>query len=129
MLFKKSLIFTFIVSSMLLVLSICQAAPSSAEIKTMTIAEVFANKNSLKGKKIQVKGKVVKVSHNIMKLNWIHIKDGTGAEGSDKIIFRSEKETATVGSDVIAQGIVDIDLDFGYGYTYPILVNDAVFNK
>ncbi len=113
--------------------SICQADPvtemSSDGTETMTIAEIFANKDSLTGKSVRVKGKVVKVSHNIMKLNWIHIKDGTGEKGSDKIIFRSKNQSVPVDSEVIAQGVVDTNLDFGYGYTYSILLEDAVFTK
>ena len=90
---------------------------------------IMANKNSLKGKMVRVKGKVVKVSRNIMKLNWIHIKDGTGKKGTDKIIFRSKDQKAEVDSEVFAQGIVDTDLDFGHGYTYSILVDDSIFTK
>jgi len=107
--------------------SISQA--EAADAKTMTIAEIFANKASLKGKVVQVKGKVVKVSHNIMKRTWVHIMDGTGEKGSDKIIFRSKAGDAKVGSEVIAQGTVDTDLDFGYGYTYSILVEDSTFSQ
>jgi len=117
-----------ILSTLLLMTSICQAE-SAGDVKSMTIAEIFANKASLKGKTVQVKGKVVKVSRNIMKLNWIHVVDGTGEKGSDKIIFRSKDQIAKVGSEVVAQGVVDTDLDFGYGYSYSVLVNDASFSK
>jgi len=124
---------TLFVSTLIAMTSICQAEPISTTstdgAETMTIAEIFANKDSLKGKVVRVKGKVVKVSRNIMKLNWIHIKDGTGEKGTDKIIFRSKTQSAPVDSEVIAQGVVDTDLDFGYGYTYSILINDSIFTK
>lgn len=141
MLFIKRSISALIVSTLLITISICQAESvstsasasasnsSTGDAVTMTIADIFANKDSLKGKMVRVKGKVVKVSHNIMKHNWIHIKDGTGEKGSDKIIFRSKTQSEAVGSEVIAQGIVATDLDFGYGYTYSILIEDATFSK
>lgn len=92
-----------------------------------TIAEVFAQKDALKGKTIRVRGKVVKVSRKIMGLNWVHLKDGSGEEGSDRLIFRSDDGIAEVGSVVTAEGTVDTDLDFGYGYRYAVLVNNATF--
>jgi hypothetical protein len=132
MLLKKSSLAVLFILSTALMLSICQAKDSSFDnddVKTMTIAEIYANKGSLKGKKVRVKGKVVKVSRKIMKLNWIHIKDGTGEKGTDKIIFRSKDNIAAVDSEVIAQGVVDTDLDFGYGYAYSVLIDDAIFTK
>ncbi len=94
-----------------------------------TIEEIYANKDSLKGTTVSVHGKVVKVSMAIMGRNWIHIKDGTGKEGKDKIVFRSKTETATVGSEVTATGRLDVGVDFGMGYFYPVLVEDTTFTK
>ncbi len=92
-----------------------------------TIAEVFAGKQDLKGKTVRVRGKVVKVSPNIMGLNWVHLQDGTGDAGSDRLIFRSATDIADVGAVVTAEGKVDTDKDFGYGYQYSVLVDDASF--
>lgn len=94
-----------------------------------TIAEVFANKEALKGKLIRVRGRVVKVSQAIMYRNWIHLKDGTGEKGSDKIVFRSEDQVAEVGSIVTAEGRLETEKDFGYGYRYEVLVEDASFSN
>ena len=135
MLSKKNTILALIVLTLMVMTTICRAeiavvpGTGADDVKTMTIAEVFANKSTLKGKMVRVKGKVVKVSRNIMHRTWVHIKDGTGAAGSDKIIFRSQTQSAAVGSEVIAQGVVDTDLDFGFGYAYSILVEDATFTK
>ena len=133
MLYKKNLTLALLISSMMIFLPICQAAPTSTsnsdEVTTMTIAEMYAKKDSIKGKIVQVKGKVVKVSRNIMNLSWVHIKDGTGNKGTDKIIFRSKVENVEVNSEVIAQGKVLTDVDLGYGYNYSILVDDATFTK
>lgn len=94
-----------------------------------TVAEVFANREALKGKLIKVRGRVVKVSQAIMYRNWIHLKDGTGEYGSDKIVFRSEDQIAEVGSIVTAEGRLETDQDFGYGYRYKVLVEDASFSN
>jgi hypothetical protein len=94
-----------------------------------TIAEVFANKEALKGKLVKVRGRVVKVSQAIMNRNWIHLKDGTGETGSDKIVFRSEDHVAEIGSIVTAEGRLETDKDFGYGYHYEVLVEDASFSN
>ena len=94
-----------------------------------TIAEVFAGKQDLKGQAIRVRGKVVKVSPNIMGLNWVHLQDGTGAAGGDRLIFRSATEIADIGEIVTAEGTVDTDKDFGFGYQYSVLVDDASFSQ
>jgi hypothetical protein len=94
-----------------------------------TIAEVFANREALKGKLVKVRGRVVKVSQAIMNRNWIHLKDGTGEKGSDKIVFRSEDQVAEVGSIVTAEGRLETEKDFGYGYRYEVLVEDASFSN
>lgn len=94
-----------------------------------TIEEIFSRKDELKGKQVTVSGEVVKVSENIMGTNWIHIQDGTGEEGSDKIIFRSKDKPPAVGSTVTAKGSLNTDKDFGYGYYYSVIVEDSTFSK
>jgi len=90
---------------------------------TFTVAEIFAKRNELKGKSVKVKGKVVKVLQGIMGMNWIHIKDGTGAAGSDDIIFTSKTGTAAVGSTVTAQGTLITDKDFGASNFYGAVID------
>ena len=97
--------------------------------KKYTVKDVFANKDKLKGKMIRISGKVVKVSEGIMGHNWVHVKDGTGEDGSNKVIFRSKDQTASVGSAITAQGRLDTDVDFGFGYFYNVIVEDSVFTK
>ena len=94
-----------------------------------TVAEVFANRGTLRGKLVKVRGRVVKVSQGIMDRNWIHLKDGTGEQGHDKIVFRSEDQVAQVGSIVTAEGRLETEQDFGYGYRYEVLVEDASFSN
>jgi len=94
-----------------------------------TVAEVFANREALEGKLVKVRGRVVKVTQAIMNRNWIHLKDGTGEKGGDKIVFRSEDQVAQVGSIVTAEGRLETEKDFGYGYRYEVLVEDASFGN
>jgi len=94
-----------------------------------TIEEIYAKKDELKGQTVKVRGKVVKVSKKIMGNNWVHLQDGTGAKGSNKLIFRSETDVAEVGTVTIAEGTLDTDKDFGYGYRYPVLVEDSTFTE
>lgn len=94
-----------------------------------TVEEVYARKDELKGKNVKVRGKVVKVSKNIMGTNWVHLRDGTGADGDNKLIFRSETGIADVGTVVTAEGTLDTDKDFGYGYRYPVLVEGSTFSQ
>ncbi len=94
-----------------------------------SIEEIFAQKSALKDQQIKVRGEVMKVSKNVMGRTWVHIQDGTGSEGRDKIIFRSADDSAEVGSIVTAQGRLELDREFGYGYAYELLVEDSSFSE
>ena len=89
-----------------------------------TVAEIFAQKGSLAGKTIKVRGKVVKFSPEIMGKNWIHLQDGSGADGSNDLTITTTG-TAKQGDTVVASGVVVADKDFGYGYQYPVMIEDA----
>jgi len=89
-----------------------------------TIAEIYAQKAQLAGKKTAVRGKVVKYNGGIMGKNWIHLKDGTGAEGSNDLTVTTKTE-AKVGDTVLVRGNVVTDKDYGYGYKYPVIIEDA----
>ncbi len=89
-----------------------------------TIAEVYAQKGQLAGKKTAVRGKVVKYNSAIMGRNWIHLKDGTGSEGSNDLTVTT-KSDAKVGDTLLVRGTVVTDKDYGYGYKYPVLIEDA----
>lgn len=102
-------------------------APAPGPVKTCTVEELFTKRDELQGKVVEVKGKVVKVSSNIMGRNWVHITDGTGSAGSNKIIFRSAGQSASVGSEVTARGRLETAVDFGFGYRYDVIVEDASF--
>jgi hypothetical protein len=95
-----------------------------AQSNMKTIADVNQNKSTLAGKTITAQGKVVKVNNGIMDRNFVHVQDGTGQAGSDKLIVTS-KQTANVGDQVTISGVVVLNRDFGSGYTYPLLIEEA----
>ena len=89
-----------------------------------TVVELYTEKDKLVGKEIKVRGKVVKFSPQIMGKNWIHLKDGTGAEGTDDLTITTDKQVK-LGDTILVSGVLVKDKDFGYGYKYNIIVEDA----
>ncbi|HEX2866425.1 MAG TPA: hypothetical protein VHO03_05255 [Ignavibacteriales bacterium] len=93
-----------------------------------TVADVYAQKESLKGKTVSVRGKVVKYNAGIMGKNWIHIQDGTNNQGNFDLLITSTDE-AQVGSVVTVEGKVSVNKDFGAGYSYSVLLEDGKVKK
>lgn len=93
-----------------------------------TIAEIFSDKAALAGKEVVVRGKVVKFNAAIMNKNWFHIKDGTGAAGSDDLTVTTQ-DTVNVGDTVLVRGTLAVGKDFGFGYKYDVLLEDAKATK
>lgn len=96
---------------------------------TLTIAELFKNRDKYVGKTVTVRAKVTKVSTQIMKLNWIHLEDGSRFMNMDDLVFTSTQTPPKVGDVVYATGTVVKDKDFGYGYFYPLIIQEATFRK
>jgi hypothetical protein len=90
-----------------------------------TVAEVFAEKESLAGKAVIVRGKVVKVNGGIMGKNWLHVRDGSGAEGTNDLTVTTAGELPAIGATVVVTGQVALERDFGMGYEYDVMVEDA----
>ncbi len=89
-----------------------------------TVEQLYKETDTLAGKKVSVRGKVVKVNENIMGKNWLHIQDGTGAEGTNDLTVTTSA-TAKVGDTVVVSGTLVADKDFGYGYKYALIIEDA----
>jgi hypothetical protein len=89
-----------------------------------TIAELFASKEELADKETAVRGRVVKYNAGIMGRNWIHIRDGSGSEGSNDLTVMTG-DTAKVGDLVVVRGRLKTDQDFGHGYSYDLLIEEA----
>ncbi len=95
-----------------------------------TVSEVYKNQKALHGKSVTVKAKVVKVSAGVMKMNWIHLQDGTGdvKKGTHDLVATSS-ELPAVGDIVTASGTVAANKDFGSGYKYAVMLEKASFKK
>ncbi len=89
-----------------------------------TVAEIYNEKANLSGKEIVVRGKVVKFSSGIMGKNWIHLKDGTDAEGVKDLTITTNAKVQ-VGDTILARGIVVTNKDYGYGYKYDVIIEEA----
>ena len=107
-----------------------QAVATKADIKIepcadcITIGRLVTDMKSFSGKKIRVKGVVTKVNEAIMDKNWIHIQDGTEAEGVFDLTVTSS-QSVSVGDTVTFEGKIALDKDFGYGYFYNILMEEG----
>ncbi|MBI3595825.1 MAG: DNA-binding protein [Nitrospirae bacterium] len=89
-----------------------------------TVEQVYADRESLKGKQVQVRGKVVKFTPGIMGKNFLHIQDGSGKEGTNDLPVTSQ-QAAKIGDHILVLGTLDTDKDFGAGYTYKVILENA----
>jgi hypothetical protein len=103
--------------------------PKASGADARTVAEIFAQKASLKEKPVTIRGKVVKVNDAIMGKNWIHLRDGSGTAGKDNDLTITTQDQTKVGEVVVVKGTVRVDKDFGAGYAYPVIVEDAKLSK
>ena len=91
-----------------------------------TVAELWAQRASLKGKEVVVKARVVKVTNNVMGKNWLHVRDGSGSKAAkDNDLSVTTNAVVNMGDVVTVTGLVSVDKDFGAGYAYPVIVEDA----
>jgi hypothetical protein len=95
-----------------------------------TVAEIFGQREALKGKEVSVRGKVVKFTPDVMGKNWIHLRDGSGShDKKDNDITVTTSGVTAVGDVVLVTGTVRLDKDFGAGYAYPVLIEEARLSK
>jgi len=93
---------------------------------SITIAHLVANARQYEGKTVQVSGKCVKINPNIMKRNWIHLRDGSK---DDYDLVVTSNTFVAEGQIVTMKALVSLNRDFGAGYTYDlILENGEVVN-
>ena len=90
----------------------------------ITIAELFARKDSYAGKTVKIRGQVTKYNAAIMKKNWVHIQDGSEYSGKFDLTATTDMEVA-VGDIITLEGTVALNKDFGYGYSYDVLLEDS----
>jgi len=89
-----------------------------------TIEEIIAEKAKLKGRQVTVRAKVVKYNAMILGKNWVHLRDGTGGQGSNDLLITTAS-TVKLGDTVVATGVVSLNKDFGSNYKYDVMIEDA----
>lgn len=93
-----------------------------------TVAEIFAQKEALSGKKAVVRGKVVK-SSQFEDRQWLRIVDGSGSskKGDHKLVVITTSK-ANKGDIIQASGTVTVGKAFG-ALTYEVLLEEAKVEK
>ncbi len=100
--------------------------PKAEGANAKTVAELWAQRASLKGKEVAVKAKIVKVTNSVMGKNWLHVRDGSGSKAAkDNDLTVTTDVVAKVGDVVTVTGTVSVDKDFGAGYAYPVIIENA----
>jgi hypothetical protein len=89
-----------------------------------TVEELFTQKDKLVGQEVLIHAQVVKFSADIMQKNWMHIRDGSGSEGTNDMTITTAA-TAAIGDVVTVRGTLVADKDFGFGYKYALIIEDA----
>ena len=70
--------------------------------------------------------KVVKVNPGVMNMDWLHVRDGSGAEGTnDLTVTTVSQPAAKVGDTVLVTGTITTNKDYGMGYQYPVILEKA----
>ena len=90
----------------------------------ITIAELYAKRDSYAGKTVKIRGEVVKYNAEIMGKNWVHLQDGTNSNGSFDITVTTSDVTK-IGDVVTFEGSVSLKKDFGAGYFYEVIVENG----
>lgn len=91
-----------------------------------TVAEIIGKSTALKDKNVQLRARVVKFNGGIMGKNWLHVRDGSGAEAdASNDLLVTSADSAKLGDTVLISGTVRNDKDFGGGYAYKVLIEDA----
>ena len=93
-----------------------------------TVAEVWGERTALAGQEVVVSGRVVKYLSGIMGTNWIHLRDGSGSDGTNDLTVTTDG-FAAVGDLVTVTGKISVDRDFGAGYRYEVIMEDAKVAK
>ena len=93
---------------------------------SISISELFKNKEKYNNTIVKIKGEVTKFNPAIMNTNWVHIQDGTEFNGKFDLTVTTT-ETLQIGDIVILEGKVTLNKDFGAGYLYAVIIENAAF--
>lgn len=95
---------------------------------SISIAQLWADKDKYSGKVIKIKGQVVKINEQVMGKNWIHIQDGSGDSGNFDLAVTT-LDGMKMDDVVTFEGTITLNKDFGAGYFYEIIMEDAKLVK
>ncbi|MBL8911989.1 MAG: hypothetical protein JNM17_14945 [Archangium sp.] len=100
------------------------AAVEAGNALTMRVADVFAERAVLSGKRVRVSGKVDRVNV-VQGLHYVHLKDGTGvaAEKTDDLLCITDVDVAA-GTTLAMEGVVAVDKNVGMGIN-PVVLDGA----
>ena len=101
-----------------------QAIPVEPAKGGISIAELFAKRDSYAARTVLIRGQVTKINRAIMGRNWIHLQDGTGDSGSYDLTVTTNDD-ASVGDIAAFEGTITLNKDFGSGYSYELIMEDA----
>ena len=99
-----------------------------ASENTITIEELFKNKEKYNYQTVRLKGEVTKYNPAIMDINWFHIQDGTAFNEKYDLTATTEDEV-NLGDIVTFEGKVILNKNFGSGYVYDVLIENATILK
>ena len=105
-----------------------KAVKVEASDSTISIAELFKNREKYNNKIVKLKGKVTKYNPAIMNINWFHVQDGTEFNGEFDLTVTTSA-TVQIGDVVTLEGKVSLNKDFGAGYLYAIIIENATLIK
>jgi hypothetical protein len=94
------------------------------------IADIFARKAQLAGKRVRIRGIVTKITLDVLGQTFLHVRDGSGddaAKTNDLVVTTRERPAR--GDVLLLEGILRTDADLGIGYRYPALLENAVLVK
>jgi hypothetical protein len=94
----------------------------------ISIGELYADKLNYKDRMAIISGKVTKFNAGIMGRNWVHIQDGSEANGKFDLTITTD-ETVSVGDIVTFSGKIALDKDFGAGYAYEVIMENATITN
>lgn len=98
-------------------------AVDSSGALSLRVADVYAERAVLAGKRVRVKGTVDRVNF-VQGLHYVHLKDGSGdsTDKTDDLLCIASVEV-TKGSAVSMEGVVAIDKNVGMGVNAVVLDN------
>ena len=102
------------------------SVPRSTLANGHTVAEIFAERTSLRARPVAVRGIVVKRTDGVLGKTYLHLRDGSGSpERRDLDLTVTTDGEFQVGEVVEVEGQLVVDQDLGLGYRYATLLESA----